>query len=70
VEKSFSYPSGHSTESMVLALVLADLIPDRQDAIIAGARAIVRQLKQSEAFQKDFAEVKAEIAAARTAGNN
>ena len=30
LEKSFSYPSGHSTESMVLALVLADLFPDKQ----------------------------------------
>lgn len=40
LEKSFSYPSGHSTESMVLALVLADLIPDRHDAIIAHARMI------------------------------
>jgi acid phosphatase (class A) len=38
-EKSFSYPSGHSTESMVLALVLADLIPDKAEAIIAHARA-------------------------------
>jgi len=40
LEKSFSYPSGHSTESMVLALVLADLFPDKQDAIIAEARTI------------------------------
>ncbi len=40
LEKSFSYPSGHSTESMVLALVLADLIPDRRDAIIGEARSI------------------------------
>jgi acid phosphatase (class A) len=40
LEKSFSYPSGHSTESMVLALVLADLLPDRQDAILAEARSI------------------------------
>jgi len=39
-EKDFSYPSGHSTESMVLALVLADLFPDKRDAIIAEARAI------------------------------
>jgi acid phosphatase (class A) len=38
LEKSFSYPSGHSTESMVLALVLAELIPDQHDAIIAHAR--------------------------------
>ena len=94
-QKSFSYPSGHSTESMVLALVLADLIPDKQDAIIAEARsigwhrvqiarhyptdiyagrvlaqAIVRQFMQSEAFQNDFAEAKAELAAARLAAKN
>ncbi len=40
LEKSFSYPSGHSTESMVLALVLADLFPDKRDAILAKARSI------------------------------
>jgi acid phosphatase (class A) len=40
LEKSFSYPSGHSTESMVLALVLAEAIPEKQDAIIAHARLI------------------------------
>lgn len=40
LEKSFSYPSGHSTESMVLALVLADLLPEKHDAIIAHARQI------------------------------
>jgi acid phosphatase (class A) len=40
LEKSFSYPSGHSTESMVLALVLADLFPARHDDIIAKARSI------------------------------
>jgi len=38
LEKSFGYPNGHSTESMVLALVLADLLPDKHDAIIAHAR--------------------------------
>jgi acid phosphatase (class A) len=38
LEKSFSYPSGHSTESMVLALVLANLLPEKHDAIIAHAR--------------------------------
>jgi len=38
LEHSFSYPSGHSTESMVLALVLADLFPAQHDAIIAKAR--------------------------------
>jgi acid phosphatase (class A) len=40
LEKSFSYPSGHSTESMVLALVLADLFPDKHDTIIDKARNI------------------------------
>ena len=39
-EKSYSYPSGHSTESMVLALVLSDLLPDQREAIVAHARAI------------------------------
>jgi acid phosphatase (class A) len=90
LEKSFSYPSGHSTESMVLALVLADLFPDRQEGIIAVsrnigwhriqiarhyptdifagrvlARAIVNEMKTNPDFQKDFAEAKAEIAAAQ-----
>jgi acid phosphatase (class A) len=40
LETSFSYPSAHSTESMVMALVLADLFPDKHDAIIAEARLI------------------------------
>jgi acid phosphatase (class A) len=40
LEKSFSYPSGHSTESMVLALVLADLFPDQREAILTQARHI------------------------------
>ena len=91
LEKSFSYPSGHSTESMVLA----DLIPDKHDAIItearsigwhrveiarhyptdiyAGrvlARAIVRQMQANPGFQKDFAEAKAEIAAAQKLAAN
>jgi len=38
LENSFSYPSGHSTETMVLGLVLADLMPDQQEAILAHAR--------------------------------
>jgi acid phosphatase (class A) len=95
LEKSFSYPSGHSTESMVLALVLADLFPGKHDAIIAEARsigwhrvqiarhyptdiyagrvlaqAIVKEFKNSAAFQHDFAEAKTEIAAAQTAASN
>jgi acid phosphatase (class A) len=90
LEKSFSYPSGHSTESMVLALVLADLFPDKHDAIIAEARAIgwhrveiarhyqtdiyagrvlaqaiVREMKVSPDFQRDFAEAKVEVAGAQ-----
>jgi acid phosphatase (class A) len=90
LEKSFGYPSGHSTESMVLALVLADLLPEKREPILAQARligwhrvqiarhypsdinagrvlaqAIVKQLRQSESFKKDFAEVKAEIGAVR-----
>ena len=40
LEKSFSYPSGHSTESMVLSLVLADMFPDKHDAVLAQARMI------------------------------
>jgi acid phosphatase (class A) len=95
LEKSFSYPSGHSTESMVLALVLADLFPDQHDAIIAEARAIgwhrveiarhyqtdiyagrvlaqaiVREMKASPDFQRDFAEAKAEVAAAQATAKN
>ncbi|HVU08442.1 MAG TPA: phosphatase PAP2 family protein [Verrucomicrobiae bacterium] len=40
LQKSFSYPSGHSTESMTLALVLAELFPDKRDALIGEARTI------------------------------
>jgi acid phosphatase (class A) len=73
---------------MVLALVLADLFPEKHDAIIAEARAIgwrrveiarhyptdiyagrvlaaaiVREMKTSPKFQKDFAAVRREIEA-------
>jgi len=90
LEKSFAYPSGHSTESMTIAIVLADLFPDQHEAILAKARdigwhrveiarhymtdiyagralaqAIVRELKASPDFQRDFAGVQAEIAAAK-----
>lgn len=40
LEKSFSYPSGHSTESMVLALVLAEIYPEKAEPIMAIARNI------------------------------
>ena len=39
-EKSFSYPSGHSTEGTVMALVLAELCPDRSETILATGRGI------------------------------
>jgi acid phosphatase (class A) len=89
LEKSFSYPSGHSTRGTVIALVLADLFPDKKDEILAVGRqigwhrvelarhyptdiyagrvlaaAIVRELKTSDEFQKDFADAKEEIASA------
>lgn len=95
LEKSFSYPSGHSTESMVVALVLAEMAPVKHDAIIAHARlmgwhrvqiarhyptdiyagrvlaqAIVKQLKKSDSFKKDFAEAKAEVEAVKAAEKN
>ena len=35
LEKSDSYPSGHATRGMVFALVLANLVPDKKDAILA-----------------------------------
>ena len=91
LEKSFSYPSGHSTESMVVALVLADLFPDQQNGILAVSRsiswhrvqiarhyptdihagrvlaqAIVRELKASPDYQKDFAAAQAEISARKS----
>ena len=40
LEKSFSYPSGHATEGMVLALVLAELFPERSEAILAIGRGL------------------------------
>jgi len=40
LEKSYGYPSGHATESMVLALVLAELFPDRREAILEIGRNI------------------------------
>jgi acid phosphatase (class A) len=40
LEKSSSYPSGHSTESMVVALVLADILTDKREAILNRARTI------------------------------
>lgn len=39
-EPSFSYPSGHSTRGTVYALVLAEVFPDRQAAILETGRQI------------------------------
>ena len=40
LETSFSYPSGHATETMVIALVLADLLPGQREPILAQARSM------------------------------
>jgi acid phosphatase (class A) len=80
---------------LALALVLADLFPEKQEAIIAEARAIgwhrveiarhnqtdiyagrmlaqaiVREIKASPYFQRDFAEAKTEVAASQTTAKN
>lgn len=39
-EKSFSYPSGHSTRGTVYAMVLAEIFPDKKDAILEMGRNI------------------------------
>src|SRR4051794_10802843 len=39
-EVSFSYPSGHSTRGTVYALVLAQVFPDKKEAILAIGREI------------------------------
>ena len=95
LEKTFSYPSGHSTEGTVLALVAAEVFPKKQNAILAigrdlgwhrvwiarhyptdihagrvFAKAIVREMEADADFQRDLAEVKSEIAAARSPGKS
>lgn len=37
LEKSFGYPSGHSTEATTLGLVLAQVLPEQREAIMAHA---------------------------------
>src|ERR1043166_9406772 len=39
-EPSFSYPSGHSTRGTVYSLVIAELFPEKKDAILEIGRAI------------------------------
>ena len=38
LEKSFGYPSGHATEGMAVALVLAELFPNQREAVLAIGR--------------------------------
>jgi acid phosphatase (class A) len=40
MEKSYAYPSGHSTIGTVQALVLAELFPEKRGAILALGRRI------------------------------
>ena len=39
-EETFSYPSGHATHSMLLALVLSEIFPDRRNELISLAQQI------------------------------
>jgi acid phosphatase (class A) len=39
LETSFDYPSGHATEGWAVALVLAEIVPDRSTEILARGRA-------------------------------
>lgn len=39
-EKTFSYPSSHSTRATVLALVLSEMLPDESKALMAEATQI------------------------------
>jgi acid phosphatase (class A) len=39
LETSFDYPSGHSTEGWAVALILAEMVPDRATEILARGRA-------------------------------
>ncbi len=38
--KHYSYPSGHSTRGTVMALLLAELFPDKREAILAKGREV------------------------------
>jgi hypothetical protein len=40
LENSFSYPSGHATRGMAWAMLLAEIFPERRDAILARGREI------------------------------
>jgi acid phosphatase (class A) len=39
-ETSPSYPSGHATRGLAMALVLADLVPERREALLAQGRLV------------------------------
>jgi acid phosphatase (class A) len=40
VDPSYSYPSGHSFDSMLLAMTLSEIFPDQKDGLIARARLV------------------------------
>ncbi len=39
-DSSFAYPSGHATRGMLYAMILAELVPDRRDALLERGRQI------------------------------
>lgn len=86
----YSYPSGHSTRGTTYALLLAELFPEKRDALLAKGRdtgwlrvlggvhyptdiyagrvlgqALAREFLRSEAFQRDLAAARTELAAAK-----
>jgi len=87
---SYSYPSGHSTRGNVFAYLLAELFPEKREALLEKGRdcgwlrvqggvhypddvfagrvlgqALAKTFLSSQIFQRDLAEAKAELAAAR-----
>lgn len=86
----YSYPSGHSTRGTLFALLLAELLPAKREALLEKGRDsgwlrivgevhypsdvyagrvlglhLARTLLASPGFQREFAEVKKELAAAQ-----
>jgi acid phosphatase (class A) len=60
-EVTDAYPSGHSVLARLFALVLADLYPDRRDALDARARRIARHRVMSGMHHPSDVEVGREI---------
>jgi len=86
----YSYPSGHSTRGTTFALLLAELFPEKRDALLEKGRdtgwlrvvggvhypsdiymgrvlgqALAREFLRSDAFQRDLAAARAELATAK-----